>query len=76
MTRSPLTAAPTLIFTGPQTLPPLSRLALTVAQTLLTWDLRRQGRRGLRGLDAHLLRDIGLTEDAAWAEGEKPFWQA
>ena len=32
-------------------------------------------RRALRHLDPHLLRDIGLTEQAAAVEAEKPFWQ-
>lgn len=57
-------------------LPPLSRLALTLAQFVVTWEARRIGRRALRALDPHLLRDIGLSEQSATAEAEKPFWQA
>jgi uncharacterized protein YjiS (DUF1127 family) len=40
---------------------------------------RSEQRRALRELadrgDAHLLRDIGLTRQAAWREGAKWFWQ-
>ncbi|WP_172327304.1 DUF1127 domain-containing protein [Mangrovicoccus sp. HB161399] len=37
--------------------------------------LRRQ-RRQLRQLDAHLLRDLGLTRAQAEREAQKPFWDA
>jgi uncharacterized protein YjiS (DUF1127 family) len=49
----------------------VSRLvaAVTNART------RRRDRRILAGLDAHLLRDIGLTPDGARTEVAKPFWQ-
>lgn len=33
-------------------------------------------RRQLGQLDAHLLKDIGLTDDAARAEARRPFWDA
>ncbi|SEN45416.1 Uncharacterized conserved protein YjiS, DUF1127 family [Gemmobacter aquatilis] len=74
MARSQLTA-PSLILSNVQPLPPVSRIVIALAQTVLTWDLRRHGRRALRNLDPHLLRDIGLTEQAAAVEAEKPFWQ-
>lgn len=31
-------------------------------------------RRALSSLDAHLLRDIGLSEEAAQAEARRPAW--
>jgi uncharacterized protein YjiS (DUF1127 family) len=37
---------------------------------------RRRDRRLLARLDAHLLRDIGLSPEAARTECAKPFWQA
>ena len=33
-------------------------------------------RRQLERLDAHLLKDIGLTDDAARAEARRPIWDA
>jgi uncharacterized protein YjiS (DUF1127 family) len=34
----------------------------------------RRERRALTGLDARLLRDIGSTQSAAWAEAQRRFW--
>ena len=48
---------------------------IALAQTVLTWELRRAGRHALRDLDAHLLDDIGLTAVDARIEADKPFWQ-
>jgi uncharacterized protein YjiS (DUF1127 family) len=45
------------------------RLALHLAAA------RRRDRKALAQLDAHLLRDIGLTPDEAYVETVKPFWQ-
>lgn len=56
-------------------MPPLSRMAFAVASLLLHWETRRRLRRDLSRLDAHLLRDIGLTPRLAAAERAKPFWQ-
>jgi len=39
-----------------------------------TWDRQRQ-RRALLDLDAHALRDIGITREEALNEGLKPFWK-
>ena len=39
------------------------------------WLARRRSRRTLAVLDAHLLRDLGLTRDEAHAEATKPFWR-
>ncbi|WP_238991835.1 DUF1127 domain-containing protein [Gemmobacter caeruleus] len=75
MARSTMTA-PTLQLSLPQALPPVSRLIVALAQTVLAWELRRNGRHALKSLDAHLLKDIGLTPGAAEAECAKAFWQA
>jgi uncharacterized protein YjiS (DUF1127 family) len=61
--------------TLPAGLPPLSRLLVAVALDLARWDDRRRSRRALARLDAHLLRDIGLTAEALAEEIDKPFWR-
>lgn len=58
-----------------QPLPPFARVAFVVAETVLAWEIRRLTRRKLQRLDAHLLRDIGLSAHDAQLEAEKPFWQ-
>ncbi len=40
------------------------------------WHQRWQQRRQLAELDAHLLRDIGVTPREAFREVSKPFWRA
>lgn len=58
-----------------QPLPPFARVAFIVAETLLSWEIRRHTRRNLSRLDAHMLRDVGLSAHDAHIEAEKPFWQ-
>ncbi len=41
----------------------------------LLWYRRWQQRQHLAGLDAHLLRDIGVTQTEALREAGKPFWR-
>ena len=43
---------------------------------LILWQRRWQQRQQLAGLDAHLLRDIGVTNRDVYREASKPFWQA
>lgn len=57
------------------TLPPLARILAALALTVAQWETRRRGRAGLGRLDAHLLRDIGLTQAEAASETTKPFWR-
>lgn len=59
-----------------QPLPPMSRLAFIVADAVFGWETRRSSRRSLARLDRHMLRDIGLSPDAARTEAAKPFWRA
>lgn len=66
MTRSeiktlPFRARPSLV----------ARLTFAVTEALT----RRRDRQILARLDAHLLRDIGLSPDEARSEAAKPFWQ-
>ena len=44
--------------------------------TLKTWHYRITSRRELADMDAHLLRDIGVSPIEAQAEAGKPFWRA
>ncbi|MEQ8919688.1 MAG: DUF1127 domain-containing protein [Roseovarius sp.] len=50
--------------------PPTRRLSLRAYVSL--YRLRR----ALDRLDPHILRDVGLTEDAARAEAARRFWDA
>ena len=54
---------------------PLALVVITVATTLLTWDLRRRTRRTLKNLTDTELQDIGLTRDEAYTEARRSFWQ-
>jgi uncharacterized protein YjiS (DUF1127 family) len=47
-----------------------------LTDTLKTWKSRIASRRELMELDAHMLRDIGLTDLEAQTEASKPFWRA
>ncbi|MGH1577179.1 DUF1127 domain-containing protein [Planktotalea sp.] len=57
-------------------LPLLATVAVFVAVTSSKWAMRYRTRKALCDLDAHLLRDIGLTPDAAEIEANKRFWRA
>jgi uncharacterized protein YjiS (DUF1127 family) len=50
----------------------VARLTLVISQALT----RHRDRKALAQLDAHILRDIGLTPEDARTEAAKPFWQA
>lgn len=54
---------------------PMALVVITVATTLLTWDLRRSTRRALKTLTDTELQDIGLTRDEAYTEARRLFWQ-
>ncbi len=64
----------------PLTLAALMTARMTLGQVpglrdVTLWGTRRRDRRALAALDPHLLRDIGLTEDQAAREVQKPFWR-
>ena len=63
---------PEWVFAGQPTRKP--RRAGLSMQRIVAWYRRSQQRRRLRELDAHLLRDIGLTAEEAHFEASKPFW--
>ncbi len=56
-------------------LPPLSRLAVRLADLVVTWEGRQRSRKQLLRLDARLLRDVGLDGSVARNESAKPFWR-
>jgi uncharacterized protein YjiS (DUF1127 family) len=57
---------------------PLSRMAIVAGQTVSRWIARSRQRRALRAIakrDDYLLKDIGLSQDEALREADKPFWR-
>ena len=70
-----MSSVETLAF-RPASLPPLSRLVLAAAVRVITWETRQRTRKGLRRLDGHLLRDVGLDPLTAEAEANRRFWEA
>ncbi|SEM42337.1 protein of unknown function [Loktanella fryxellensis] len=56
-------------------LPRLAQICVTAAVAVTVWDMRRRTRHTLARLDAHELRDIGLTPGQARAEADKAFYQ-
>lgn len=56
-------------------LTPVARVLFRAAVVVAAWEARHRTRKALTRLDAHLLRDIGLTTDQQEAEAIKPFWQ-
>lgn len=61
--------------TAQNRMPVASVVALRVAVLLSKWATRRKTRIALSQLDAHLLRDVGLTQAAADREAERAFWR-
>jgi uncharacterized protein YjiS (DUF1127 family) len=58
------------------------RISSRIAATCLTvgqWFARSRQRRALREIaernDIHLLKDIGLSQEEALREADKPFWR-
>jgi uncharacterized protein YjiS (DUF1127 family) len=53
----------------------LDRALGAAFDTLLAWRERARSRRMLRGLDDHMLSDIGIDRSLAEHEGSTPFWR-
>ncbi|NQV43447.1 MAG: DUF1127 domain-containing protein [Rhodospirillales bacterium] len=51
-------------------------LLLVCRHILVTWQKRSQDRIHLKTLDAHLLKNTGLTRDEVVLEVSKPFWRS
>ncbi|HCE72454.1 MAG TPA: hypothetical protein DET67_15225 [Ruegeria sp.] len=56
-------------------LPLIAALAVRFAATVTKWEQNRRTRLNLGKLDDHLLRDVGLTRQAARDEAARRFWQ-
>ena len=55
--------------------PGLRRQLTRALCTLNHWHERARQRRQLARLDAHQLRDIGISCEQALAEARRPFWE-
>ena len=58
---------------------PVGRLVVGARATVGRWFARSRQRRALREIsersDLHLLKDIGVTQEEALREADKPFWR-
>ena len=58
---------------------PVGRLVAGARSTVGRWFTRSRQRRALREIversDLHLLKDIGVTQEEALREADKPFWR-
>jgi uncharacterized protein YjiS (DUF1127 family) len=58
---------------------PVGRLVAGARSTVGRWSARSRQRQALREIaersDLHLLRDIGLSQEEAFREADKPFWR-
>ena len=59
--------------------PRVTSLIAGLVSTIRRWVARSQQRRALREIaertDDHLLKDIGVSQEEAFREADKPFWQ-
>ena len=74
MTRMMHSPALMLLNASPR-LPLIAALAVRFAATVTKWEQNRRTRLNLGTLDDHLLRDVGLTRQAARDEAARRFWQ-
>lgn len=51
------------------------RFLLKTLEILIIWQERADQRRALGELNAHMLKDIGISASDAYREARKPFWQ-
>ena len=47
-----------------------------VTRAIETWRRRQRTRAQLAGVDAHILRDAGISEADRFIESNKSFWEA
>jgi uncharacterized protein YjiS (DUF1127 family) len=59
--------------------PQLGRLVASTRSTIARWFARARQRRALRDIaernEFHLLKDIGVSQEEALREANKPFWR-
>ncbi|MEO0486615.1 MAG: DUF1127 domain-containing protein [Pseudomonadota bacterium] len=56
-------------------IPPLAGVLIVAALIVTHWTVRSRTRTTLKELPPYLLRDVGLSQEAANKEAYKPFWQ-
>jgi len=56
-------------------LPPLTVMALRMVVLVAKWEERRRTRKALRHLEAHLLKDVGLSRGDVSRELNRRLWQ-
>lgn len=54
----------------------LASAPVYLINTLSRWNRRSLERKNLADMDAHFLRDMGITSEDVRREINKPFWQA
>ncbi|MEM1302503.1 MAG: DUF1127 domain-containing protein [Pseudomonadota bacterium] len=56
---------------------PVTATAFLYAAVVVTqWAQLYRSRQHLRDLDAHILKDIGISPEDAAREAQRPFWQS
>jgi len=50
------------------------RVVVKCLQTVMIWQERAEQRHALAELNAHMLKDIGVSHADAYKEIRKPFW--
>jgi len=51
------------------------RFFFKTLEMLIIWRERAEQRQALGELNAHMLKDIGISASDAYREARKPFWQ-
>ncbi len=67
--------SPLEVLSSTSDLPAMSKLAFTIALTVLTWEVRHRTRKQLRSISDEQLADIGIDRAQAVAEASRWFWQ-
>lgn len=52
------------------------RFVRSLLPPIRRWRRIARARRALRGMNDHMLRDIGVSREDALAEAARPFWDA
>ncbi len=75
-TPDPSLANPNRLAHAEPTLATRRRLLRGLVRTVENWLIHRQGRRDLRSLDDHLLKDIGISREDIGTSRQDAFWKA
>jgi len=52
----------------------IRRVVFKILEKLVIWQERAEQRQALDELNAHMLKDIGVSQSDAYREASKPFW--